>query len=80
MRANSAIADGCNKAGRGGGGGGGGGGGVPAPAKEEARARELSQHGCFQQSMRWDIQELHALGISTDENKQENKITIEHAA
>ena len=30
------------------------------------RGRELGQHGCFQQSMMGDIQELHALGISTD--------------
>ncbi len=37
MRANGAIADGCDKAGEGGGGGGGGGGGVPVPAREEGR-------------------------------------------
>ncbi len=40
MRANGAIADGCNKAGGGGGGGGGGGdGGVPAPAKGKGAGR-----------------------------------------
>jgi hypothetical protein len=39
MRANGAIADGCNKAGGGGGGGGGGEGegGIPAPVREEGR-------------------------------------------
>ena len=37
MRANDAIANGCDKAGGGGGGGGGGEGGVPAPAREEGR-------------------------------------------
>jgi hypothetical protein len=38
---------------------------------EEQRAGH--SHGCFQQSMKGDIQELPALGISTDEKTQENK-------
>jgi hypothetical protein len=40
------------------------------------RARELGRHGCFQQSMMGDIQELHALGISTYEKTQEKNITF----
>jgi arginyl-tRNA synthetase len=40
------------------------------------RGRELGRHGCFQQSMMGDIQELHALGISTDEKNTGKNITF----
>ncbi len=75
MRANGAIANGCDKAGGGGGGGGGGERGRSSACKR-GRARDLGRHGCFQQSTRGITKSYMLWELVLKKKRKEKKLRL----